>query len=631
MFYLSVSITLIIGALAVYIYVSESEKRIKEVEQSVIQVMEARNDQFTAVINGYIEQARLYSEKPEINTLNKTTLPETLTKIKIGEAVRSLDIVHKDGTLTNPGKHSEVDLREREYYKDIFERKIERSIFTIKSEHTGGDKIMGIVLPMKNNENEVIAGMILTFDLAKLSEMILSDMSLLGGETFIVDEDQKVIMHTNKDYILEMNLKDIPGEKGLSELIHKLQNEKIGQQSITYTSGSEFEVFFKSIENTGGWDIGFNIPYKSIKAPVISMLVKLLVGFALAVFICLLVIWQISSRLIVNPIKKVMNLTNSLANGNLNIDISSDQNDEIGQMTRAMVLMVKKLREIVGSIISASGNLSSSSQELSNASQQLAQGSNEQASSIEEVSSTMEQITSNINQSTDNANQTALVSEEANIGIKKISERSNEAVEANKSIAEKIQVINDIAFQTNLLALNAAVEAARAGEQGKGFAVVAAEVRKLAENSQKAADEIVRLAESSLNTSILAGEVMAETIPKIENAFDLVQEIAAVGNEQKTGTAQVNEAIQQLNRVTQQNAAASEELASNSEQTFSQAQMLKEVISFFKLDTNKANFKGTIGKRTKFRNSELSNAENNLDIIKLTDDSTKRDNDFEGF
>jgi len=175
-------------------------------------------------------------------------------------------------------------------------------------------------------------------------------------------------------------------------------------------------------------------------------------------------------------------------------------------------------------------------------------------------------------------------------GIKQGSESTNIAVDAMKNIADKIKIVNDIAFQTNILALNAAVEAARAGEHGKGFAVVAAEVRKLAERSKIAADEIDLLSKNGVEVSEKAGKKLTEIVPEIEKTARLVQEIAAASNEQNSGADQVNNAIQQLNQVTQQNAAASEEMATSSEELSSQAEELKRIISFFKVNDNNNQF-----------------------------------------
>jgi len=159
-------------------------------------------------------------------------------------------------------------------------------------------------------------------------------------------------------------------------------------------------------------------------------------------------------------------------------------------------------------------------------------------------------------------------------------------VDAMKSIATKIGIIDDIAYQTNLLALNAAIEAARAGEHGKGFAVVAAEVRKLAERSQVAAQEIGELASGSVKTAERAGTLLGEIVPAIRKTSDLVQEITAASDEQSTGVSQINTAMNQLTQLTQQNAAGSEELAATAEEMTAQAEKLRQLIEFFSIQGN---------------------------------------------
>jgi methyl-accepting chemotaxis protein len=172
----------------------------------------------------------------------------------------------------------------------------------------------------------------------------------------------------------------------------------------------------------------------------------------------------------------------------------------------------------------------------------------------------------------------------ASNGINKVREASTESVNSIKAIAEKISIVNDIAFQTNILALNAAVEAARAGEHGRGFAVVAAEVRKLAERSKLAADEIQILAKTSVATTQDAGSSLYNIVPEIEKTAKLVQDIAAASIEQHTGVDQINNSIQQLNRITQQNAIVSDEISKNSKALYSYADELKSLIAFFKIE-----------------------------------------------
>ena len=317
--------------------------------------------------------------------------------------------------------------------------------------------------------------------------------------------------------------------------------------------------------------------YENARLSIIAVLaVALLVGLGLALFI---------SRIISRPLKQAAVVAEQLAEGNLNAKIEGGSKDETGMVLNAMQNMVGKLSHIIGEVRNAADNLASASEEVSATAQSMSQATSEQAASVEETSASIEQMSASINQNTENAKVTDGMASKAAKEATDGGESVQQTVVAMKKIAQRISIIDDIAYQTNLLALNAAIEAARAGEHGKGFAVVAAEVRKLAERSQVAAQEIGELSSSSVDMAEKAGNLLNEMVPSINKTSDLVQEISAASEEQAAGVAQINTAMTQLNQVTQQNASSSEELAATAEEMSSQAEQLQQAMSFFTLDT----------------------------------------------
>lgn len=314
---------------------------------------------------------------------------------------------------------------------------------------------------------------------------------------------------------------------------------------------------------------------------MVVLIVVTLIGVALAI----LAAWWIT-RAITGPIRRSVTFAGLIAEGDLRQRLELDQKDEIGQLVGSLNDMAAKLSDVITGVIMIAQNVALGSEQLSSASQQLSQSTSEQASSVEETSSSMEEMSANIQQNADNAQQTEKIAFGASSNARESGASVNKAVVAMKEIADKIGIIEEIARQTNLLALNAAIEAARAGEHGKGFAVVASEVRKLAERSQSAAGKITELSGSTVVIAEEAGVKLDQLVPDIQRTADLVQEINAASNEQRSGVEQINQAIQQLDQVIQQNAAASEELASTAEEMAGQGQQLQDTISFFKVEQN---------------------------------------------
>ncbi|PAU92768.1 hypothetical protein CK503_14855 [Aliifodinibius salipaludis] len=312
--------------------------------------------------------------------------------------------------------------------------------------------------------------------------------------------------------------------------------------------------------------------------------INLVLSISLGLFIA---ISLLLSQAISGALRKTVNKIRSLSEGNLDIDIPEKylrRRDEIGDISRALENLVSQFREVIMGVQRESNQISEISQNLEATSNQMAQGSNEQAEFVEEISSTMEQVSATINQNAENAQQTNKISREANTRLNEVSEKSREVIEANKTITDRINQINEIALQTNILALNAAIEAARAGDAGKGFAVVATEVQMLAEKSKTVGNEIVELTQSAYKRASNAGEVMSETIPKMEKTSNLVSEISISSEEQSKGANQVNDSIQQLNTLAQQSAASSEELAASATELKSQSERLKKSIAYYKLN-----------------------------------------------
>jgi len=282
-------------------------------------------------------------------------------------------------------------------------------------------------------------------------------------------------------------------------------------------------------------------------------------------------------------IDDVVRVMSALAEGDLTKRIDKDYQGAFGKLKDYSNSTMDKLGQVVGEVNSSAQSLASASEEVSATAQSLSQSASEQAAGVEETSASLEQMTASISQNTENARVTDGMAAQAAREAAEGGEAVKATVVAMKQIAKQIGIIDDIAYQTNLLALNAAIEAARAGEHGKGFAVVAAEVRKLAERSQVAAQEIGEVATSSVELAERAGSLLGHMVPNIRRTSDLVQEITAASEEQSAGVGQINAAVGQMSQTTQQNASSSEELAATAEEMSSQAEQLQAAMAFFRI------------------------------------------------
>ncbi len=328
-----------------------------------------------------------------------------------------------------------------------------------------------------------------------------------------------------------------------------------------------------------------------------NMVVLILVATIIAGVVIAITLGIFISRMISKPVAELVEVAETIAKGDLNVDVKVNSKDEVGRLAGSFKVMAENINETMTNINSSSAQVSAGASQISSSSQLLAQGSTEQASSIEEITASMEEIAAQTRQNAANAtkaNELSLSTKQnairGNDKMKDMLKAMDEINQSSNNISKIIKVIDDIAFQTNILALNAAVEAARAGQYGKGFAVVAEEVRNLAARSADAAKETTVLIEGSINKVIVGTGMANETalalnqiVEGITEAATLVGDIASASNEQASGVAQVNQGISQVSQVVQTNSATSEESASASEELAGQAQILKELVGRFKL------------------------------------------------
>ncbi|MFC7534209.1 methyl-accepting chemotaxis protein [Actinoplanes sp. GCM10030250] len=307
----------------------------------------------------------------------------------------------------------------------------------------------------------------------------------------------------------------------------------------------------------------------------------LMIILIVAALILAFTVVQLITRAVAGPLRETVAVLTALSQGRLDQRVTVAGRDEVGRMGTALNSALDRLSETVSTVVESANQLNSASMQISGASQSLSQAATEQAASVEETTASIEQMTAGISQNSDNATATEGIATTTAAEAQEGGDAVQRTVAAMKEITSKIGIIDDIAFQTNMLALNATIEAARAGEHGKGFAVVASEVGKLAERSQIAAQEISELAAGSVHTAERAGDLLSTMIPSIIRTSDLVQEIAAASGEQSTGVRQINIAMSQIGKVTEQTASSSEELAATAEQMSAQTSQLTALMDFF--------------------------------------------------
>jgi methyl-accepting chemotaxis protein len=288
-------------------------------------------------------------------------------------------------------------------------------------------------------------------------------------------------------------------------------------------------------------------------------------------------------RAIVGPIARGLSAVEAMTAGDLTVPVEVGGGDEAGRLLSAVSQMAEKFRAVVADVKGTADNVIVSSERLEANASVMSEGTRDQASSVQETTASLEEMGAAIGSNAENSLSTEKMALDGASRAEESGRAVKETVEAMRAIADRISVVEEIAYQTNLLALNAAIEAARAGDQGRGFAVVAAEVRKLAERAGTAAKEINTLASSSVDVADRSGRLLSDLVPAIRKTAELVQGIAVTSNQQAAGVQQMTAAMGQVDVVAQRNARASEDLASTAAELRGHADTLRDRVAYFKV------------------------------------------------
>jgi len=450
-----------------------------------------------------------------------------------------------------------------------------------------GILMTSLLTPIQNEAGQFEGMVGIDISLSHMNQLIASVKPYKEAISYMISENKIIVAHTNTQLTGKNFFNSLAADSTVfkNSTLNNLGSEK----SFTYNNsitGEEYLVSFEPIligNKDTNWIIGIEVPTKVILSEAREVLAKTVIAGIIGLFLLYLLIYFIAVK-ITNPIVKGVEFAKAISAGNLNTQLSIEQNDEIGDLAESLSIMAARLTLIITEIIQSSDTIAESSMDLLNSSVKLADGANNQASSAEEISTSMELVLSRIQQNTQYAQETEKIALQAAKGMQIGNESTRALIQSMNNIVQKISIVGEIAKQTNLLAINASIEASRYGMQGKGFAVVAAEIKKLAEKSQLAAKEIDELSNQGLFHARETGNILLEIIPDIEQTAILVKQIAASSLEQKITSEEINAGIQQLNKVTQQNAGSSFELSINSKNIFRQAENLKKLIAYFKIE-----------------------------------------------
>ena len=566
-------------------YKMSVNKQLETTENFVTEIVRRGSIEVTNNLSAIKSRLQGIAESYQVQTMDWNQMQGYLKEQaqKYSDKFSLLFVIKPDGHYYIAGKGlAEKKLDDREYFKNIMNKGANFAMTNPDLSKSTGEKKYTLAVPI-TFEGRVVGILAGNISLSTLSN-IVKDMNIGNhGTSFIVDGNTTFIGHKDESILMNAKLEGLSDDdEVLPEVVKAIKTGGTAAQYVKSPEGNADFMICYPIEETPNWSLVGTVSKEEIMEPARIILRNMIIFLFITIAIILIGIWFGIHKIISKPIDWLTSTIKNISEGNLHQKFNIHSEDEIGLICTNLQIMSDKISTIVLSIKEGSEALAAHSEQVNALSQQLTRGSNEQSASIEDLSSTMQEMSSNIDQNSQNATETNKMSKKALDLFTDVVKNLDDVYSTNKDIAEKIEIVNDIAFQTNILALNAAVEAARAGESGKGFAVVASEVRKLAEHSKKAADEIVDLAQQGLRVSENANSSMHKALPSIEKTTTLVNEIATASNEQNSGASQINTSIIKLNNVIRENQSSSDQLASSAEELEQQAENLQTLVEFFK-------------------------------------------------
>lgn len=628
---------------------TENEKAIlNETSQSVSNKAEVFFERYIAIVEQMAQDKNLQNFL--VDAKGRSTLTQTegfMTAAKTVEDTQKMDsevilsayIAEDDYYLVSPTVQSKsgYDVSTKEYYKAVSENRI--CITDPYIDAITGGVVTTISAPITvNGKIEGLAAVDIAIE--KLTKMVGEYELGNSGYFTLLTENNIIAAHKDEDSLL----KPINEIEVSDNIVQSVTNKS--QDVIEYTYKDEELLGNSVLVGDTGWQILSSMPKQEFMSNTRQLIVTIVIVFVLVLF-SLLIVLGVLIRKMTKPIKSITDITNKLAEGELDVNIDIKSNDEIGALAKSIESLTirlksyivyidesvkvlnelangnldmnlkndydgefarlktvllhvsETLRDTIGNIKESAESINMNSEQVSSGAQVLAQGTTEQASAIEELSAEINEIYTAIANNAEYAGiagkkalEASKEVEKGNTQMRDMLTAMDEISNSSSEIGKIIKVIDDIAFQTNILALNAAVEAARAGSAGKGFAVVAEEVRNLAGKSAEAAKQTTALIENSISainkgTTLAdeAGKSLAGIVNKTSETNDLINEIVNASSQQTVSVNQIRSGIEQISSVVQENAATAEASAANSEELSGQVQILKDLVSKFRIDS----------------------------------------------